>query len=58
MKMNGINQNSLFNNIGLFSNQTTNKDEAAFIGNLAGVNRKVQGRNAPLEAIYPWGGPI
>ena len=50
MKMNGINQNSLFNNIGLFSNQTTNKDEAAFIGNLAGVNRKAQGRKAASDS--------
>ena len=48
--MNGINQNSLFNNIGLFSNQTTNKDEAAFIGNLAGVNRKAQGRRAASDS--------
>lgn len=49
MKMNGINQNSLFNNIGLFSNQTANKDGAAFIGNLAGVNRRAQGRRAASD---------
>ena len=44
MKMNGI------NNIGLFSNQTANKDGAAFIGNLAGVNRRAQSRRAASDS--------
>lgn len=47
--MNGINQNSLFNNIGLFSNQTANKDGAAFIGNFAGISRRAQSRRAASD---------
>lgn len=43
--MNGINYSSILNNTGLFSNQT-NKDEAAFTGNVAGVNRRTQNRKS------------
>lgn len=48
MKMNGINYSSLLNNTGLFSNQT-NKDEAAFTGNVAGVNRRTQSRKSAAD---------
>lgn len=48
MGMNGINYSSLLNNTGLFSNQT-NKDEAAFTGNIAGVNRRAQNRKATVD---------
>ena len=48
MEMNGINYSSLLNNTGLFSNQT-NKDEAAFTGNIAGANRRAQNRKATAD---------
>lgn len=43
--MNGIDYSSLLNNTGLYSNQT-NKDDAAFVGNIAGLNRKAQNKKA------------
>lgn len=46
--MNGIDYSSLLNNTGLYSNQT-NKDGAAFTGNIAGlkgINRRAQSRKA------------
>ena len=50
MIMNGINYSSILNNTGLFSNQT-NKDEAAFTGNVAGVNanKRAQSRKAATD---------
>lgn len=48
MNMNGINYSSLLNNTGLFANQT-NKDEAAFTGNIAGVNRRTQNKKATAD---------
>lgn len=47
--MNGINYSSILNNTGLFSNQA-NKDEAAFAGNIAGVNRRTQSRKAAADS--------
>lgn len=49
--MNGINYSSLLNNTGLFSNQT-NKDEAAFTGNVTGVkaNKRAQNRKATTDS--------
>ncbi len=47
--MNGINYSSILNNTGLFSNQA-NKDEAAFTGNIAGVNRRTQSRKAAADS--------
>ena len=47
--MNGINYSSLLNNTGLFSNQT-NKDEAAFTGNVAGANRRTQSRKSAQDS--------
>lgn len=47
--MNGINYSSILNNTGLFSNQT-NKDEAAFTGNVAGVNRRTQNRKSAADS--------
>lgn len=47
--MNGINYSSLLNNTGLFSNQT-NKDEAAYTGNVAGVNRRAQNRKSTADS--------
>lgn len=49
--MNGINYSSLLNNTGLFSNQT-NKDEAAFTGNVAGVkaNKRAQNRKSAEDS--------
>ncbi len=49
MNMNGINYSSILNNTGLFSNQA-NKDEAAFTGNIAGVNRRTQSRKAAADS--------
>lgn len=49
MNMNGINYSSLLNNTGLFANQT-NKDEAAFAGNVAGVSRRAQNRKATADS--------
>ncbi|MDE7416381.1 MAG: hypothetical protein K2N44_08775 [Lachnospiraceae bacterium] len=49
MNMNGINYSSILNNTGLFSNQT-NKDEAAFTGNVAGVNRRTQNRKSAADS--------
>lgn len=49
MNMNGINYSSILNNTGLFSNQA-NKDEAAFAGNIAGVNRRTQSRKAAADS--------
>lgn len=48
MKMNGINYSSLLNNTGLFSNQT-NKDEAAFTGNIIGANKRTQNKKATAD---------
>ncbi len=48
MNMNGINYSSLLNNTGLFANQT-NKDEAAFAGNVTGVNRRVQNKKSRAD---------
>ena len=49
MNMNGINYGSIWNNTGLFSNQA-NKDEAAFAGNVTGVNRKAQNRKSTADS--------
>ncbi len=49
MNMNGINYSSILNNTGLFSNQT-NKEEAAFTGNVAGVNRRAQNRKSTADS--------
>lgn len=49
MNMNGINYSSLLNNTGLFANQT-NKDEAAFAGNVAGVNRRAQNKKSTTDS--------
>lgn len=47
--MNGINYSSLLNNTGLFANQT-NKDEAAFAGNVTGANRRAQNRRSTADS--------
>ncbi|MDE7203153.1 MAG: hypothetical protein K2O91_14905 [Lachnospiraceae bacterium] len=49
MNMNGINYSSILNNTGLFSNQTK-KDEVAFTGNVAGVNRRAQNRKSTADS--------
>ncbi len=49
MNMNGINYNSLLNNTGLFANQT-NKDEAAFTGNITGANRRAQNKKSAADS--------